>query len=70
MQWLTVKVFENLFLQCTCTTGNFIQKIKAGVYHKWLMKTINYTIQLATLGFYASGVQEMPWKAMNANKLL
>ena len=36
-----------------------MQKIKAGVYLIWLMKTSNYTIQLATLGFYASGVQEM-----------
>ena len=56
---LTVKVFYNLFLQCTFTTGNVMQKIKAGVYLIWLMKTSNYTIQLATLGFYASGVQVM-----------
>ena len=55
---LQLKYF-NLFLQCTFTTGNVMQKIKAGVYLIWLMKTSNYTIQLATLGFYASGVQEM-----------
>ena len=56
---LLLKYFKTFFLQYTFTTGNFMQKIKAGVYLIWLMKTSNYTIQLATLGFYASGVQEM-----------
>ena len=34
------------------------------------MKRGNYTMLLGTLCFYASDVQLMRWKAINANKLL
>ena len=47
-----------------------MQEIKAGVNLKRLMKRSNYTMLFGTLCLYASEVQLMRRKAINANKLL